>query len=143
MLALPSTEYLHLVYRPDLLLLVGRWMRETTPQEMQHGYDLMLNGAESQMCRYWLVDARRRDHATNGRNVGWMMETFFPQVAARLGRPVFLAYLFAPVHLSDIEANPAIPPLTYFNNRPYCVERFTEERAALDWLAACRAASVQ
>lgn len=141
MLALPSSDYLQLVYRPDLLVLVGRWMRQTTTPEMHLGYGLLLDGGESQDCAYWLVDARRRDQAANQQDVAWMMETFFPQVAARLGQPVFIAYLFAPAHLTDIEANPAILPLTYFDNLPYRVGRFIEERLALEWLMACRTAS--
>lgn len=98
----------------------------------------MLNGAAEQQCRFWLVDARRRDNGTNGQNVSWMMDTFFPQMVARLGQPVFIAYLFAPSHLHDIIADPAIPSLSYFDNRPYRVERFIEERTALEWLASCQ-----
>ncbi|HEX8425869.1 hypothetical protein [Hymenobacter sp.] len=143
MLALPSSDYLQLVYRPDLMVLVGRWMRQTTPQEMRHGYALLLNGGEAQNCCYWLMDARRRDQAASEQDVSWMMETFFPQVAARLGQPVFIAYLFAPTHLIDIETNPAIPPLTYFDNRPYRIGRFIEERTALEWLTACRTVASQ
>lgn len=134
-----SSDYLQLVYRPDLRVLICRWMRQTTTQELRVGYGHILDEGESQDCAYWLVDARRRDRAANQQDTAWMMEVYFPQVAVRLRQPVFIAYLFAPAHLTDIEANTAIPPLTYFENRPYQIGRFIEERAALEWLAACRA----
>ncbi|MDF7812780.1 hypothetical protein [Hymenobacter sp. YC55] len=133
-----SSDYLQLVYRPDLRVLICRWMQQTTPQDLRAGYGLIIDEGASQRCAYWLIDARRREHTANQQDTAWILETFFPQVAARLGQPVFIAYLFAPSHLIDIEANSAIPPLTYFDNRPYHIGRFIEERTALEWLTACR-----
>ncbi|UOQ65986.1 hypothetical protein [Hymenobacter volaticus] len=137
--AVNSTEYLQLVYRPDLRVLICRWMQQTTPQDLRSGYGLIMDEGANQSCAYWLVDARRREHAANQQDTAWMMEVYFPQVVVRLHQPVFIAYLFAPAHLTDIEANTAIPPLTYFDNRPYQIGRFIEERAALEWLTTCRA----
>jgi hypothetical protein len=114
-------------------------MQQTTPQELRSGYGFIIEAAANQNCAYWLIDSRRREHAANQQDTVWMMEVFFPQVVVRLRQPVFIAYLFAPTHLTDIEANTAIPPLTYFDNRPYQIGRFIEERTALEWLATCRA----
>lgn len=133
-----SSDYLQLVYRPDLRVLICRWMQQTTPQDLRAGYGLIIEEGASQRCAYWLIDARRREHTANQQDTAWIMETFFPQVVARLGQPVFIAYLFAPSHLIDIEANSAIPPLTYFDNHSYHIGRFIEERTALEWLTACR-----
>ncbi|QDA59905.1 hypothetical protein [Hymenobacter jejuensis] len=137
MLTLPSEEYLQIVFRSDLNVLVGRWMRQTTPSEMQQGYHDLLDVAVSQNCRRWLVDVRRRDHA-NQDGTSWMQQTFFPQLAPRLGSKVSLAYLFAPSHLNDLEADATVPPLTYFDGRPYRVQRFVEEHIAMSWLDNCR-----
>ena len=51
---------------------------------------------------------------------------------------MYLAYVMAPHQLAGILANPGIPDLTYFTGRPYCLERFTSEGAALEWLGHCR-----
>jgi len=134
-----SSDYLQLVYRPDLRVLICRWMQQTTPQDLRSGYGLIIEEGASQSCAFWLIDARRREHTANQQDTAWLIESFFPQVVARLSQPVFVAYLFAPSHLTDIEANTAIPPLTYFDNRPYQIGRFIEERTALEWLTACRA----
>ncbi|OGX86200.1 hypothetical protein BEN47_01185 [Hymenobacter lapidarius] len=47
-----------------------------------------------------------------------------------------LAYLFMPLHLHEIEHDTNVLQITYFNGRPYHVERFTEEYAAMTWLQA-------
>lgn len=138
MYTLPSPDYLYLAYRADLDILVLRWMRQPTEVEMQQGYTLALNVAAERQCRHWLVDARRRDHS-NKDSSHWMMDSFFPQLYPRLGGTAYLAFVFAPMHLQELEADSAIPPLAYFEGRPYRVERFTEEHAANAWLNACRA----
>ncbi|WP_156176161.1 hypothetical protein [Hymenobacter terrenus] len=43
-----------------------------------------------------------------------------------------------PRHLYEIENDAAVPPLTYFDDRDYHVQRFTEEQAAMQWLSASR-----
>lgn len=131
---LPAPDYLHLVHRPDLDVLVARWQRQTTAEEMRLGYAALLAGAVEQQCRRWLVDARRRDHA-NQQGVPWMTDTFFPQMTARLGGAVRLAYLFAPAHLRELETDATVPPLSYFDGRPYRVQRFADEQPAMQWLA--------
>lgn len=132
---LPSPDYLDLTYRPDLDLLVGRWMRHPTVVEMQYGYNLMLNTAAAHRCVRWLIDARRRDHA-NQSGIAWMMEVFYPQLASRLEGCVFFAFLFAPAHLHDLETDTSVPPLSCFDGLPYQIGRFMEEKAAIAWLDA-------
>ncbi|HEX8349696.1 MAG TPA: hypothetical protein VF598_07030 [Hymenobacter sp.] len=132
-----APEYLQLAFRSDLQVLVARWMRQPTQQEMREGYNTLLSMARVQASCYWLVDTRRRDRA-NQESTQWMIEVFFPQVAAQLHDRVYVAYLFMPNHLREVEADASVPPLTYFDNRPYQVARFTEEQAAMEWLAHCR-----
>ncbi len=134
MLTLPAPDFLHLTHRPDLDLLVARWQRQTTTEEMQRGYEALLAGAVDQQCRRWLVDARRRDHA-NQQGTPWMVGTFFPLITSQLGGSVRLAYLLAPTHLRELEADTTVPALTYFDNRPYRVLRFANEQPAMQWLA--------
>ena len=44
-----------------------------------------------------------------------------------------MAYLFMPVHLYEIEQDANVPQVTYFDGRPYHVERFAGKRAAMSW----------
>ncbi|GAB3239636.1 hypothetical protein GCM10027346_33070 [Hymenobacter seoulensis] len=134
---LPSSDYLSLTYRPDLRVLVARWQRQPTPPELQEGYWQILALAVAGHHIYWLIDVRRRDNA-NQQGTPWMMETFFPAVAAQLGGPTYVAYLFSPAHLADLEADASVPPLSYFDDRPYQVQRFTDEHHAMTWLASCQ-----
>lgn len=138
----PSTACLDVSYRPDLAVFIVRWLRQPSAEELQAGYLTALKAAEGPGCRFWLIDGRRRADA-NQRGTGWMMETFFPLMVARLGSPIFMAYLFMPSHLADLEADASVPPLSYFDDRPYHVRRFTDEQSAMAWLADCRQVSSQ
>ncbi|GAB2795596.1 hypothetical protein HNQ93_003029 [Hymenobacter luteus] len=134
------TSCLEINYRPDLAVFIIRWLRQPTPEELQAGYLTALKAAQGSCCRFWLVDGRRRADA-NQKSSGWMMETFFPLMAARLGSPIYMAYLFMPSHLADLEADASVPPLSYFDDRPYLIRRFTSEQSAMMWLMDCRQAS--
>ncbi|QHJ08195.1 hypothetical protein [Hymenobacter busanensis] len=46
--------------------------------------------------------------------------------------------MFAPHHLRELETDSQVPPLSFFGNRPYQVQRFTEEQAAMRWLVDSR-----
>ncbi|RAK67970.1 hypothetical protein [Hymenobacter edaphi] len=134
MLLLPSPEFLQIVYRVELNVLVGRWMQPVTADELRGGYLALLEAASTRQCRWWLVDGRRRLHSHKA-DSRWMMDEFFPQLAPRLGGKVYLAYLFTPTHLEELQADASVPKLTYFDDRPYQVQRFIEEQAAMRWLA--------
>jgi hypothetical protein len=135
----PALDYLQYQYRADLQVLVGRWLRQPTDKELRAGYYCLLEAAVAHKARLWLVDTRRRDHATQ-QSTPWMMAEFMPRLPQRLGGPVYLAYLFMPAHLQELERDVAVPPLTYFEGRAYCIARFTEEQAAMQWLSTRRAA---
>jgi hypothetical protein len=136
LLSLPTLDYLQYQYRPDLGVLVGRWLRQPTEKELQEGYHRLLAVAEAHNARLWLVDTRRRDHA-NQQGTPWMVEHFFPLLPQRLNGPAYLAFLFMPTHLYEIEHDASVPSLTYFDGLSYQVQRFTEEYAAMQWLSAC------
>lgn len=130
-------DYLHCAFRSDLNMLVARWLRQPTTDEMHAGYHTMLDLATTTQAQYWLVDVRRRE-ATRSEDTNWMMHTFFPLLARQLTPPVLLAYLFMPTHLTDLVHNANVPPLTYFDGRPYQVQRFIEEQGAINWLLSAQ-----
>ncbi|WP_035560795.1 hypothetical protein [Hymenobacter sp. IS2118] len=128
-------DFLQISYRTDLDLLVGRWLRPITLPEMQLGYQLLLDAAQTNGCRRWLLDVRRRQN-THQIGAQWMVSTWLPQLAPRLGGRTRLAYLLAPVNLRDEAADAAFPPAAYFADKPFIGERFIEENAAIAWLDA-------
>ncbi|SNC76695.1 hypothetical protein SAMN06265337_3516 [Hymenobacter gelipurpurascens] len=129
----PAPDYLTITYRPDLDVLVGRWMRPVTLPEMQAGYDLMLEAAVEHKCQYWLLDVRRRIN-TDGQGAHWMMTEFLPAVGVRLGGRTYLAYLLAPLLLRDQSADAAFPTPESMADKPFMGLRFTDEREAIEWL---------
>ena len=128
-------DFLEISYRSDLNLLLARWLRPIELSEMQHGYNLLLDAAAAGGCRQWLLDVRRRQN-THQVGAQWMVATFLPQLAPRLGGRTRLAYLMAPVYLRDEAADAAFPAADYFSDKPFVSERFIEENAALAWLNA-------
>lgn len=131
-------DYLQCQYRADLQVLVSRWLRQPTNEELHQGYYYLLEAAETHHALLWLVDARRRDHASQ-QNTPWMMEHFLPLLPKRLGGTVYMAYLFMPTHLRELEHDATVPSLSYFDGRGYQVQRFIEEHTAMQWLSECAA----
>jgi hypothetical protein len=91
-----STDAFSVEYRPDLGILIGRWLQALPPPELQGTYQTMLAAARAHgNCRFWLLDLRRRPPA--GPNLTeWFRDQFSPQVAAALDGPLFTAYLAGP-----------------------------------------------
>lgn len=135
-----TPDFLALSYRPDLEVLVVRWMRVISLAEMCHGYELLLLAAAQYRCRQWLIDARRRNN-TDREGAVWMVQNFLPRLHGQLGGRTALAYLLPPVHLRDQLADAAFPPASFFEGKPFVAERFTDERTALDWLQQMQVAS--
>lgn len=135
-----TPDFLALSHRPDLEVLVGRWMRVISLAEMCHGYELLLQAATQYRCRQWLIDARRRNN-TDQQGAVWMVQDFLPRLHGQLGGRTALAYLLPPVHLRDPQADAAFPPASFFEGKPFVAERFTEERMALNWLQQIQLAS--
>ncbi|KAA9339360.1 hypothetical protein F0P96_01705 [Hymenobacter busanensis] len=134
---MPTSSYLTIEYDPVQHLLVGRWLRAVMPFELHRGYAALLNAAEEHNCSYWLIDTSQRRGVIDAADVNWIIEQFFPQLYPRLGRTTFLAYVMATHQLAGVLADTNIPNLTYFDGRPYRLERFTNESQAIDWLLYC------
>jgi hypothetical protein len=130
-------DYLAISYRPDLRVLVGRWMRPVTLPEMQAGYELLLEAAITHQCQEWLLDVRRRFN-TDREGAHWMTTEFLPAVARRMGGRTYLAYLLAPLLLRDQSADDAFPTPESMVAAPFLGVRFTDEREAIEWLLAVR-----
>ncbi|MDU0370627.1 hypothetical protein ACFPAF_09510 [Hymenobacter endophyticus] len=139
---LPIPDYLDVAYRADLDVLLARWMRRVTLDEMQQGYRYLLEKAEVHTCRYWLLDARRRSN-TDREGAGWMINTFLPGLHTRLGGRTYLAYLLVPIIMRDVEADAAFPPASFFADKPFVGERFIDEREAIAWLQAAHQEPVE
>lgn len=130
-------DYLNISYRPDLEVLVVRWMRPVTLPEVQAGYHLLLEAAITHQCQQWLLDVRRRFN-TDREGARWMITEFLPAVGARLGGRTYLAYLLAPLLLRDQSADDAFPSPESMADKPFLGLRFTDEREAIEWLLAVR-----
>lgn len=128
-------DFLEITYRPDLDVLVTRWLRPLALAEMQRGYEVLLNAAATADAprRHWLLDVHRRLN-THVIGAQWMASSLLPRLGPRLGGRTRLAYLLAPVYLRDETADAAFPPPEYFDGQPFIAERFVEEQAAIQWL---------
>ena len=128
-------DFLEIIHRPDLDVLVARWLRPIELPELQRGYELLLAEAIGRGCRRWLLDVRRR---LNTHQVGaqWMVSSLLPRLGPQLGGRTRLAYLLAPIYLRDEAADAVFPPPTYFDGKPFIADRFVEEQAAIVWLTA-------
>lgn len=123
------------VYRPDLHVVVGRWMREIQrAQEVQQNYASLLEEAEQhQQCRFWLLDARRR-FRTAVEITDWV-EDYFPRMAEeRLGGEIRIAYLLAPRQLLVSTESPPFPQLRHPVHGHLLSRQFTDEGKAIAWL---------
>lgn len=114
-------------------VLTGRWLRSVMPFELHRGYQALLDVAAEHHCRYWLIDIRRRS-SIDALDVHWMHEEFYPRLYPRLGRTTFIAFLMAPHQLAGTIASITRPDQSSSVEEPYVLQRFTEEKPALEWL---------
>ncbi|MCC2547779.1 hypothetical protein LJY25_15105 [Hymenobacter sp. BT175] len=131
-----STRFIDLSYRPDLKILVIRWLSVATDEEIRQVYRSVEEAAQDQ-CRFWLVDARRRP-SFSPVITQWLFEEFSPRVAQRFGGPLFFSYLVAPVHLADAQEFLRTQVLPAGPSLPYRLHYASEEGEATDWLLQSR-----
>lgn len=135
---LPSPVTLvDLSYRPDLHIVVVRWMGITTDDETRRVYRC-LEQADTQQCRFWLLDARRRP--SSGEAVTrWMLDEFAPLVSAHLGGLLHFSYLISPAHLTAAEGFRK-QAASHAASLPYRLHYASQENDAIDWLLQAQAA---
>lgn len=131
-----------ILFRSDLRVLVIRWLRDVTQQELQQGYLQALAEAQHYTASHWLVDSRRRVLADESM-VHWLATSFLPTLPQRLPSPIQLACLVAATwQFNSISA----PPLAELAQRPqlhqgYQLNLFGDEGKAMQWLDHNRAAT--
>ena len=139
-MAASYAEYLDLSFRPDLNILVLRWLRDASLVEIQHGSQAALHMAQQHGTGQWFVDVRRRA-AISAENSTWMADTFFPAAAAALaGTTLRISYLIAPSRLGAIQLQPAAHEAalvrTQAPSQPYQFHIALDEAEAMRWLTS-------
>lgn len=130
---LASTAFLHVAYRPESCLLIGRWLHSITEVQLHEGYDTMRLAALEHGCNHWLMDARRRaDRRLNGPE--WVVTEFLPRVQESLGGRLSVAFLVLPNHLRELEEDPDYAAKSSNPHSLFQFARFIDEGAANTWL---------
>ncbi len=126
-------ELLHLTYRPDLEVLIGRWGYQAEEAKLPTAYAHLEAAALDHGARRWLQDIRRRslNYPETSR---WLLEEFFPAMARRLGGQLRVAYLVSPALQVHIYSEPNFVPVEAYAGRPFAVGFFGDEGAAIEWL---------
>jgi hypothetical protein len=124
---------LQLNYRADLEILVGRWGYQPEPQELPPVYEQVKAAALQDQSRFWLQDIRRRT-LNDPHTTDWLLNTFFPDLARRLGGRLYVAYLIGPELQEAIVKQPAFVPAGAYDAKPFAIDFFGDEGAAIKWL---------
>ncbi|MGI4761900.1 MAG: hypothetical protein ACRYF0_14425 [Janthinobacterium lividum] len=128
-----SPDSFSLDYRPEQHLLIGRWLRPVSFDELKTHYTALLEAALAHgHCRHWLLDVRRR-HISDAAALAWFAD-FSRQLPTALGQPVALAY-FAMVDQSTAATNAGLRDNMQqgaVQGNRYCY--FNQENEALTWL---------
>lgn len=136
---LPSpVPLVDLSYRPDLHVLVVRWMGPTTDDETRRVYR-HLEQADAHQCRYWLLDARRRP-SSGAAVTRWMLDEFAPLVSAHFGGLLYFSYLISPAHLPAAEGFRQEAVVPRASSLPYRLHYASQENDAIEWLLHAQAA---
>jgi len=131
---LPTPPLLELTPRPDLDVLLGRWHYQPgQPAELRPCYQQLADLALRTGCRFWLQDLRRRA-SPDQETKRWLLDEYYPSVAQRFGKRLFVAYLFSPeMHRQIVEA-PDYAPAEAYLDKTYLLDFFGTEGAAIQWL---------
>jgi hypothetical protein len=131
LLASPSS-LVEVSYRPDLRIMVVRWLGVTSDDETRQVYQHLVQVAEHD-CRHWLIDARRRP--SSGTAVTqWIFEEFAPRASQQLKGPLYLSYLIAPSHLAAAEDFQRGTGASIGSLLPYRLHYASQEDEATQWL---------
>ncbi|RSK41065.1 hypothetical protein [Hymenobacter perfusus] len=134
-----SASFLQISFRPDLHLLIMRWLRDVTQAELKQGYSEVLQAAQQHNATCWLVDSRRRVQSDEAM-VQWLANDYLPTLSAQLGNQLIRLACLVAATWQPAEA-PATP-LAVLAQRPsqaaysYHVQLFGDEGTAMQWLQA-------
>lgn len=138
--AIPVSDYLSITFRPDLNMLVARWLREISASETREGYHQILAAARQVNCPFWLLDGRRRKPA-DAETTQWGFQEFFPTLSGLLGQQVFLSQLLSPFYQQITQALPVFQESEDNTAHTYHMRRFNDEASAVAWLRDCQQAA--
>ena len=126
-------ELLHLSYREDLAVLIGRWAYQPDPAALPAEYERLAAVARAHGAHRWLQDIRRRT-LNDPAITQWLLAEYFPGLARQLGARLRVAYLVSPALHQHILAEPGFAPAETYVGRPFAVAFFGEDGPAVDWL---------
>lgn len=129
----PAPELLHLTYQPAQGLLLGRWSYQPSPPELAPAYERLRTMALKCQARRWLQDIRRRT-LPDPYTTQWLFDEFYPDLSQQLSGQLRVAYLVGPQLRGLIEAGPEFQPLAWYTGKPFVVNFFGDEVAAIAWL---------
>jgi hypothetical protein len=131
------SDFLDLVYRPDLRLLAVRWLRAVSYQELQTGFQAALALGTAHRATRWLVDVRRRTELDAASST-WVANYLLPEAAAALApAPLRVAYLLSPLRAQELRRDAGLRAATAASQaaaQPYRLATFIDEGAAVQWL---------
>ncbi|WBA41027.1 hypothetical protein [Hymenobacter canadensis] len=131
-----STPDFPILYRPDLDILVGRWLVEISlAEEVKQNYVQLFQAAAAANCRFWLLDARRRFRTTH-EITNWVNQNAPRQALEKLGREIRVAFLLAPHQLLASTDSSPFPELRHPDTGHAMSAQFTDEGEAIAWLQA-------
>lgn len=134
-----STSTCSIVYRPDLGVVVARWLEDAPFAQLQADFMTLLREAEQHAVARWLLDVRRRDQLST-ELADWTTSIFYPQAADHLlPQQLRISVLCSPTRMAIYEASDEQKEyLTYglSNERTYRMRLFGDEGSAMQWLLA-------
>ena len=126
-----------LTYRPDLHVVILRWLQPDTLAESQRSYHATLALALAHGCGNWLLDSRRCG-PLDLFETAWLTRTFFPAAVAQLApHELRLAVFSSLQRLEQMRTDPAVAPAVQAAiaaTQPYAAAIFIAEAEAVDWL---------
>ncbi|HEX8428511.1 hypothetical protein [Hymenobacter sp.] len=130
-------EYLNLSYRPDLRMVVLRWLRDASLPELQAAHQAALELALRHSAVFWFIDVRRRQ-VVNNTHTRWVADEFLPYAAALLpSNKLRIAYFTSPGRQHITNSDPEMQ-LTIMRaqspSQPYRLRSFLDEASAMAWL---------
>ena len=126
-------------YRPDLDIVVLRWLGTDTLAQAQASYEAALALALQHCCGRWLLDSRRSGPICLD-ETAWLAHEFFPAAVAQLApRALRLGVFSSMQRMNQMRTDTAVAPAVraaIAATQPYEVGLFMMEADAVAWLQA-------
>ena len=133
-MAAASADRFSLTYDPTHYLLIGHWLSGQDDQALYPSYQQLLAAAKAHdNCRYWLLDMQQRAwHSASFTQ--WYTDLLANLVVRELGAPVFVAYVAAEHHRSEIDSVATQAMLRQTAQVEFYPYFLNNESSARDWL---------